>query len=151
MNAVGSKWVFKPKFHPDIALEWLKARLVVKDFHQESGVDFLETYSPVIRPTTIRVVLSLACSQGWELCQCDIDNIFLHGNLTELVFMAQPPGFRDPVHPNHVCQLARPIYGLEQSSGVWYDQISEVLLSFGFYCSPYDPSLYISQNNGIHV
>uniref|UniRef100_A0A2N9H011 Reverse transcriptase Ty1/copia-type domain-containing protein n=1 Tax=Fagus sylvatica TaxID=28930 RepID=A0A2N9H011_FAGSY len=75
----------------DGSVEWHKARLVAKGFHQHSGVDYDETYRPVIEPTTVRTVLSITISSGWSLHQIDIQNAFLHGTLSEEVFMSQPP------------------------------------------------------------
>jgi hypothetical protein len=82
-NLVGCKWVFKLKRKADGSIERHKARLVAKGFHQQAGVDFGETYSPVVKPTTIWTVLSLAFSAGWSLKQIDIQNAFLHGFLSE--------------------------------------------------------------------
>uniref|UniRef100_A0A2N9HRV5 Reverse transcriptase Ty1/copia-type domain-containing protein n=1 Tax=Fagus sylvatica TaxID=28930 RepID=A0A2N9HRV5_FAGSY len=102
-NVIGCKWVFRVKRTADGSVERNKARLVAKGFHQQSGVDYDETYSPVIKPTTVRTVLSIAISSGWSFRQIDIQNAFLHSNLSEEVFMSQPPGFKHPLYPNHVC------------------------------------------------
>nr|GFC39461.1 uncharacterized mitochondrial protein AtMg00810-like isoform X2 [Tanacetum cinerariifolium] len=78
-----------------------KARFVAKRFRQQPGIDFHETFSPVVKSTTIRAVLSLAVTNNWPLRQLDVHNAFLHGNLKEQVYMKQPPGFIDPQRPNH--------------------------------------------------
>jgi histone deacetylase 1/2 len=95
-NVVGCKWVFRLKRKADGSIDRYKARLVAKGFHQQPVLDYGETYSPVIKPTTVRLVLSLALCSGWLIHQIDIQNAFLHGTLTEVVYMTQPPGF---IHP----------------------------------------------------
>ena len=89
-QAIGCKWVFKLKENPDGSINKYKARLVAKGFHQEAGFDFNETFSPVIKPTSIRVVLTIALSRGWSVRQLDINNAFLNGDLQEEVYMVQP-------------------------------------------------------------
>ena len=98
-NIIGCKWVFRIKRNPDGSVARYKARLVAKGFHQRPGVDFTETFSPVVKPTTIRLILSLATTKGWQLRQLDVNNAFLQGSLSEDVFMQQPPGFTHPQYP----------------------------------------------------
>ena len=104
-NVVGCKWVFKLKLNSDGSINRYKARLVAKGFHQQYGVDFEETFSPVIKPPTVRIILSLAVQFDWPLRQLDVRNAFLHGLLREEVYMVQPPGYVDPSCPNYVCRL----------------------------------------------
>ncbi|KAG7533176.1 Reverse transcriptase RNA-dependent DNA polymerase [Arabidopsis thaliana x Arabidopsis arenosa] len=147
MHVLGSKWVFRVKLHADGSLDKYKARLVAQGFKQEEGIDYLETYSPVVRSATVRAVLHLATVMEWELKQMDVKNAFLHGDLTETVYMKQPAGFIDKDHPNHVCLLHKSLYGLKQSPRAWFDKFSKFLLSFGFICSMSDPSLFICVKN----
>ena len=99
MRVLGTKWIWKTKLNSDGTLDKLKACYVAKGFNQVAGVDFQETFSPVIRYSTVRLVLSLATMNGWILRQLDVKNAFLHGPLQEPVFVSQPPGFVDPMHP----------------------------------------------------
>ncbi len=147
MNIVGFRWVFKAKLKSDGTIERFKAMLVAKGYNQLPGLDFHETFSPVIKPTTIRLVLSLATSQGWSFRQLDVKNAFLHGNLKEVVYMEQPPVFLDPHRSTHVCHLHKAIYGLKQAPRAWFDRFSSFLLRLGFYCSPADSSLFIFRSS----
>jgi len=147
MNVIGCKWVYKTKLAPDGSLDRLKARLVAKGFHQEEGVDFTETFSPVVKHATIRIVLSVAIVQNWSIHQLDVKNAFLHGNLNETVYMEQPPGFVHPHKSQHVCLLKKSLYGLRQTSRAWFDKFSNFLLEVGFFCSTTDPSLFILRND----
>jgi len=79
-----------------------------------------KTFSPVVKASTVRIVLSLAVINKWKLHQLDVNNAFLHGNLGEPVFMEQPQGFRNPQLPNHVCRLNKAIYGLKQAPRAWF-------------------------------
>ncbi|OMO89784.1 Integrase, catalytic core [Corchorus capsularis] len=144
-NIVGSKWVYRIKYKSDGSIERYKARLVAKGFHQQLGLDYDETFSPVVKAPTIRLVLSLACSYNLDLQQLDVKNAFLHGNLNEDVYMQQPQGFVDPTRPGHVCRLQKAIYGLKQAPRAWFKRFSSVLLEHGFRMSQADSSLFIQR------
>jgi hypothetical protein len=143
MNIVGSKWVFRIKRKADGSVERYKARLVAKGFHQQAGIDFGETYSPVVKPITIRTVLTIAVSSGWCIKQIDVSNAFLHGFLSEKVYMSQPVGFVHPQQPNAVCCLKKALYGLKQAPRSWFSRLSNRLFELGFSGSKSDTSLFI--------
>ncbi|GJX89236.1 ribonuclease H-like domain-containing protein [Tanacetum coccineum] len=106
VNMVRFMWLFEHKFHADETLSRYKARLVANDSSHQLGVDFDETFSPVIKPATIRMVLSLDVSRKWPIYQLDVKNAFLNSDLSETVYMHQPPGFVDARFPNHGSQVA---------------------------------------------
>ncbi|KAJ9541276.1 hypothetical protein OSB04_027782 [Centaurea solstitialis] len=110
---------------------------------QQVGIDCGETISPVVKPATIRTVLALALSHSWPIHQLDVKNAFLHGNLTETVYMYQPPGFRDKHPPDHVCLLKKSLYGLKQAPRAWYQRFADYVYSIGFHHSKCDHSLFI--------
>ncbi|GKG27380.1 ribonuclease H-like domain-containing protein, partial [Tanacetum coccineum] len=101
------------KINADGSLSRYKARLVTNGRSQQQGIDCDETFSPVVKPATIRIVLSLAVSREWPIHQLDVKNAFLQGHLTETVYMHQPRGFVDSVHPDYVCHLQCSLYGLK--------------------------------------
>jgi hypothetical protein len=123
-NLVGCKWIFKIKRHSDGSLVRHKARLVAKGFSQEPGLDYGETFSLMVKPTTVRLVLAFATHFNWSLRQLDVKNAFLHGILQEEVYMSQPLGFEDLNHPQLVCKLHKSLYGLKQAPRAWNDRFT---------------------------
>ncbi|CAL9012449.1 unnamed protein product [Prunus brigantina] len=142
-NVVGSKWVYRIKRNSDGTVSRHKARLVAQGFSQEPGLVFSETFSPVVRHTTVRLILSIAAMNKWSLRQLDVKNSFLHGDLEEEVFMRQPPGFEDSAHPEFVCQLKKSLYGLKQAPRAWNAKFTSYLPAIGFKSSHSDPSLFV--------
>ncbi|CAL1362863.1 unnamed protein product [Linum trigynum] len=142
-NVLGNRWVYCVKRQPDGSIARFKTRLVAKGFHQRPGIDFGDTYSPVVKPVTVRTVLTLALSHKWSIAHFDVNNAFLQGPLEDEVYMLQPPGYKDPDRPNHVCRLKRGIYGLWQAPRAWYKALSSFLLDFGFTKTISDSSLFV--------
>ncbi|GJV73123.1 ribonuclease H-like domain-containing protein [Tanacetum coccineum] len=126
----GVMWLFKHKFHADGTLSRYKARLVANGSTQQLGVDFVETFSSVVKPATIRTVLSLAVSRKWPIHQLDVKNAFLNGALSETVYMHQSLGFVDARFPNHVCRLQISLYGLKQAPHAWFQRFVAYLLLY---------------------
>ncbi|KAM3001281.1 hypothetical protein FF2_037593 [Malus domestica] len=146
-SIIGSKWVYKVKRNPDGTVSRYKARLVAQGFSQEHGVDYSDTFSPVVRHTTVRLILALAAMNKWELKQLDVKNAFLHGELQEEVYMKQPQGFVDSSHPDYVCKLLKSLYGLKQAPSAWNSKFTSYLVTMGFTASVSDTSLFIKTDN----
>lgn len=142
-NPVSCRWIFTIKYNPDGSVRRYKARLVARGYTQLPGIDYTETFSPVIKTTTIRLVLDIAVSRSWSIKQLDVNNAFLQGTLTEEVYTVQPPGFVDADLPNHVCRLHKALYGLKQAPRAWYRELSNFLIQYGFINSVADTSLFI--------
>jgi histone deacetylase 1/2 len=151
LNIIDCKWVFKLKHKPDGSIDRYKAHLVAKGFKQQYGVDYADTFSPVVKPTTIRLLLSLTVSRGWSIWQIDIKNVFLHGVLNEEVYMHQPPGFVDDQYPNHIFKLDKSLYGLKQAPCALFSRLSTKLIQLGFIASKADVSLFIFNRDHIHL
>uniref|UniRef100_A0A6N2MZF3 Integrase catalytic domain-containing protein n=1 Tax=Salix viminalis TaxID=40686 RepID=A0A6N2MZF3_SALVM len=146
-HAVDSRWIYKTKFNSDGSINRHKARLVAQGFTQEFGVDYKETFAPVAKMTTVRVLLSVSINNGWFLSQMDVKNAFLHGDLEEEVFMKLPPDRSLSATPNLVCKLHKSIYGLKQSPRAWHAKHSGALATLGFSKSAADSSLYVRFKN----
>jgi len=142
-HAVGSRWIFKTKFNSDGSIDRHKARLVAQGFTQKFSIDYKETFAPVAKMTTVRVLLSVAINNGWEMSQMDVINAFLHGDLEEEVFMKLPPRHPQGGDSRMVCHLYKSIYGLKQSPHARHAKLSIALEALGFKKSSTDSSLYV--------
>lgn len=139
-KAIGSKWVYRAKLDADGNLERLKGRVVA------IGKDFKDTFSPVAKLATVRIVIALATVKGWPLCQVDINNAFLHGYIDEELYMKPPAGYTK-CKAGQVCKLKRSLYGLKQASRQWNKELCKLLVSLGFKQSTQDYSLFTREIN----
>lgn len=142
-NIINSLWLYKHKYDADGVHERHKARLVANGKSQQAGVDYDETFAPVVKPATIRTVMNIDVSRGWDMRQLDVKNAFLHGTISETIFMHQPPGFVDKSKPHHVCKLHKALYGLKQAPRAWNARFASYLFRLGFVSSKSDNSLFV--------
>ncbi|XP_071679967.1 uncharacterized protein [Lolium perenne] len=150
-NVIDCRWIYKVKHKADGAVDRYKARLVAKGFKQRYGIDYEDTFSPVVKIATVRLVLAIAVSRGWSLRQLDVKNAFLHGVLEEEVYMRQPPGYEDRGKMNYVCKLDKALYGLKQAPRAWYSRLSSQLIHYGFVASKSDTSLFIFHKPNVSI
>ena len=128
MNIIGTKWVFRNKMDEHRVITRNKARLVAKEYNQEEGIDYDETYAPVAQLEAVRLLLA-----------------FLNGYINEEVFVSQPPGFEDHQHPEYVFKLKKALYGLKQAPRQWYEKLSDFLTSQGYDRGTSDKTLFIKK------
>lgn len=144
--SIGCKWVFAVKKNKDGTINKLKSRLVAKGCSQRYGINYQETFSPVVRYENIRLVMALAVEYGIYLHQMDVSSAYLNGDLDELVFMKQPPYFDDD--SGKVLKLKKSLYGLKQSGRQWNSKLNDVLKKLGFTPCTSDPCIYTKRENG---
>ncbi|CAL9005273.1 unnamed protein product [Prunus brigantina] len=141
---VGSRWIYTMKLKANGSVERYKARLVVNGYSQRYRIDYEETFGPVAKINTIRVLLSLATNLDWPLHQFDVKNAFLYGNLEEEVYMDLPPGCNSALDKkNQVCKLRKSFNGLKQSPRAWFDRFTKSTKNFGYTQSNSDHTLFL--------
>ena len=145
-TAIGNKWVLVRKYNKNGTLEKYKARLVAKGYSQIPGMDFTETFSPVVRLETIRTLFALAIKMGWEMRQMDVKGAYLNGTLKEEIYMKQPDGFEDGT--DNVCQLVKTLYGLKQAGREWNEEFDRKIKSRGFRRLYADACVYLRNKDG---
>jgi len=155
-NIVQCKWIYKLKKGVDGSKRY-KARLVAKGFTQMPGRDYDQTFAPVVRLSSLRILFALSAEFDWEIDHIDVTTAFLNGDLTETIYIEQPEGFIKRGEEGKVCLLKRALYGLKQAAKSWNDKIHNHLINQNFCRSDYDPCIYIRKEGknyvviGLHV
>jgi hypothetical protein len=141
-KTIGCKWIFKRKLKPDGSVEKYKARLVAKGYTQKKDLDYFDTYSPVARMTSIRVLIAIASIHNLVVHQMDVKTAFLNGDLEEEIYMDQPEGFVVHGKENKVCRLVKSLYGLKQAPKQWHEKFDKVMLLDGYKVNGSDKCVY---------
>ncbi|BBH02385.1 hypothetical protein Prudu_012927 [Prunus dulcis] len=147
-KAVGCRWVFTLKHKADGSIDRYKARLIAKGYTQTYRVDYTETFAPVAKLNTVRVLLSLAANHDWPLLQFDVKNAFLHGDLKEEIYMDPPPGIPVTSKEGMVCKLRKSLYGLKQSPRAWFGRFTASMRKSGYIQSNSDHTLFMKHRKG---
>jgi hypothetical protein len=147
-NVVGTKWVFRNKQDEHGVVTRNKARLVAKGYAQVSGLDFDETFAPMARLESIRILLAYAAHHSFRLFQMDVKSTFLNGPIKEEVYVEQPPSFEDDRYPDHVYKLSKALYGLKQAPRAWYECLRDFLITNAFKVGKADPTLFTKTCDG---
>ena len=150
-QAVGCKWVFKVKYGHDGKVDRFKSRLVAKGYSQKYGIDYDETFSPVVRFSSIRTLISLAVEKKMLIHQMDVVTAFLNGNLEEEIYMRQPEGYIEAGQEHLVCKLKKSLYGLKQSPRCWNTAFKDFMQEIGYVQSVADPCVFIKKANTLSV
>ncbi|GJS27282.1 retrovirus-related pol polyprotein from transposon TNT 1-94 [Tanacetum coccineum] len=147
MTIIGTKWVFRNKLDENGIVSRNKARLVAQGYNQQEGIDYDETYAPVARLESIRILLAYACALDFKLFQMDVKSAFLNGFINEEVYVAQPPGFIDFEKPDHVYKLKKALYGLKQAPKAWYDRLKAFLIKHEYKMGMVDNTLFTKKKS----
>jgi len=148
MNVIGTKWIYNNKSNEHGTVTRNKARLVTQGYTQVEGLDFDETFAPVARLKSIRLLLGVSCILKFKLFQMDVKSAFLNEYLNEEVYVEQPKGFVDPSFPNHVYRLKKALYGLKQAPRAWYETLTQFLVNQGYRKGETDKTLFVKDDNG---
>ncbi|GJW19404.1 retrovirus-related pol polyprotein from transposon TNT 1-94 [Tanacetum coccineum] len=142
-----TKWVYRNKLDKNGIISRNKARLVAQGYNQQEGFDYDETYAPITRLESIRILLAYACALDFKLFQMDVKSEFLNGFINEEVYMAQPPEFIDFEKPNYVYKLKKALYGLKQASKAWYDTLNAFLIKHDYNMGMVDNTLFTKKKD----
>ncbi|GKA46491.1 retrovirus-related pol polyprotein from transposon TNT 1-94 [Tanacetum coccineum] len=145
-SVIGTKWVFRNKLDENGIISRNKARLVAQGYNQQEGIDYDETYAPVARFGSIRILLAIAGANDFKLYQMDVKSAFLNGFINKEVYVAQPLGFIDFQKPNYVYKLKKALFGLNQAPKAWYDRLKSFLIKHEYSMGMVDNTLFTKKS-----
>ena len=148
INVIGTKWIYKNKSDKNGTVTRNKARLFAQGYTQVENLDFDETFAPVARLESTRLLLGVACILKFKLFQLDVKSAFLNGYLHEEVYVEQPKGLIDPSFPDHVYKLKKALYGLKQAPKAWYERLTKLLINQGYKKGGTDKTLFVKEVKG---
>ncbi|GJX22049.1 retrovirus-related pol polyprotein from transposon TNT 1-94 [Tanacetum coccineum] len=147
MTIIGTKWIYRNKLDENGAVTRNKARLIAQGYNQQEGINYDETYAPVARLESVRILLAYAYALDFKLYQMDVKSAFLNGSINEEVYLAQPLGFIDFVKPNYVYKLKKALYGLKQAPKAWYDRLKAFLIKHNYSMGMVDNTLFTKKKD----
>ncbi|GJU12781.1 retrovirus-related pol polyprotein from transposon TNT 1-94 [Tanacetum coccineum] len=147
MTIIGTKWVFRNKLDKNGIVSRNKARLVAQGYNQQEGINYDETYAPIARIESIRILLAYACALDFKLFQMDVKSAFLNGFINEEVYVAQPPGFINFEKLDHVYKLKKALYGIKQAPKAWYDRLKAFLIKHEYKMGMVDNTLFTKKKS----
>jgi len=142
------KWIYKTKINELGEVDKHKARLVVKGYTQDNGIDYTEVFAPVARMDTVRMIIAFATQKGWKLYQLDVKSASLHGELKEDVFVEPPKGYEKKGSEQMVYKLQKALYELKQTPRAWFSRIESYFIKEGFKSSSNEQTLFIKKKGG---
>jgi hypothetical protein len=145
-TVIKSRWVYKLKRGSENEIQRFKARFVAKGFSQKPGIDFDETYAPVVKYDSLRTILAIAAAEDLEISQLDVKTAFLNGDLEEEIYLQQPQGFAADGKEKQVCRLLKSLYGLKQASRSWNQKFDSFLTEYGLTPSTADQCVYFNHD-----
>ncbi|KAL2232748.1 UNVERIFIED_CONTAM: Retrovirus-related Pol polyprotein from transposon TNT 1-94 [Sesamum indicum] len=145
---IGVKWVYKTKLNELGEVDTYKARLIVKGYSQQHGIDYTEVYAPVAKMDTVRMIIAFAAKRGWSLYQLDVKSAFLHGELKEDVFVEQPRGYEKKGSEHMVYKLQKTLHRLKQAPRASFSWIKSYFIKEGFETTPSEPTLFLKRKGG---
>lgn len=148
VSPIDCRWVYRLKYNPDRSIARYKSRLVAKGYTQQYTIDYNETFAPVAKYPSIRLLFSIAATKRWKAHQMDVKTAFLCSEIDTDVYVRVPDGLEIPPDRfrNPVMKLKKGLYGLKQAPRLWYERLSQALLALGFVRSDYDHSIFIKEN-----